>query len=422
MKKKIPLVCDDDYCVNLPTSIINQAKLSNIRSLKIINPLRNKDFINLSLLAERWKNNNNKIFEELELGSKKIARYKTIGLLDTGSQVSLIDPELIRILKANDQIEHNNYIKVRDLTGDSTNALSIKLKLKFRNINGDNWNFFIIPNLERRIGAPVLIGLDIIKKEYDITGSFDIFPKRSERLTIKYRKMKNHPVSYLPNALKIKKSFKEFGNFEDVAEKFGISINKVYDAIYRNKRFKNDAQYCCWILKQQSALDPNWWDNCIQKFSVFFSIIDNLELIASHNDKEFAQTLILGKGKGNEKRSFSIKEKLKNISKIVGEKSKDIKERLKATGQSIKRGGIQIGQSIRKGTKKVGKSIERGIKSGASKLGESISKAKEYTTKKIKEGMRAREGIFIISMHFTKSPKKWTYNKLMNELKNIIIP
>ncbi len=389
MAKKKPLGCNDEFCLSLPNNSMNLLKIPREpHPLNNFYKDHNTEVINLAMIVDRW-NRDGKIIEELVISSDKVAKYETTSLLDTGSQVSLIDDKLVNILKAKDSINCGRSIRIRDLSGDPTQACCLSIPIKYRNVD-EHVDFFVINRLEQKIGAPILIGSDIVKKEIDKTGKFELIPKESEKVQFRAERRNTYPVPYQPSVMAIVESFKQFGNFDDVAEKFNLSINKVYLAILRKKRFRNDAEYCCWILKQQSKINPNWWEEAVVKVDTFLTKIDALDTLYFSGDINVdeparqSEELLSGTNQSSKKkRSFK---KIKGFAQVIGQKSKK-------AGQALKKGAAGAARGLKKGATVAGK----GIKKGAKMAGKQVKKvaSEQYKRSQFKKTGKWEEKFYI---------------------------
>ncbi len=395
MVKKKSFSCSNNYCLNLSKGTIFPVKMPQMNT---VNSYPKKDFnsmINLSLIIDRWHKDRwdeeGKIIENISVSTNKVAKYDTMSLLDTASQVSLIDDNLVNLLKAEDQVNCNESLRIKDLSGDLTNACLIRICIKYRNVN-EPCDFFVVSNLKNRVGAPLLIGSDIIKKEKEISGNFLVFPEDNENIKFKLERKKNFPIHYKPTIKGIKGAFKEFGNFQDVAEKFNLSANQVYNAIQRDKRFRNDAEYCCWVLSKQAKINTNWWEDTIEKFQNYFMMRD-------------AHATETSEKKGGKKQRFALKEKMKSgMTKIAGSK---VGKGLKKAGSGVKKGVVK-GASLAK----------EGIQKGAKKIREGTKKAGAYAKKKISEQASIKKGIFPIEII---SSQSWNLGNLREAIEDDVI-
>ncbi len=129
--------------------------------------------------------------------------------------------------------------------------------MEYRSYSGP-CRFYIIKNLKEKVGASVLIGVNLIKKVPILLAAL-----LSDNTKI-LKPFKNYSIPQATVA-NIVNDFKKIGAFDPISNKYNLSIQTVSDSIQQYKKFRNDAEYVNWILKAQSKLSPNWWENTIKK-------------------------------------------------------------------------------------------------------------------------------------------------------------
>jgi hypothetical protein len=114
----------------------------------------------LDLIEANSRLHEGRFYNDVVLRDSDGTHVTVKGLVDSGSQVSLIDRDLVRELGI--QEDDGDTIEVRDLSGDSVRASACQIDVHYRGHEGPV-KFYLMRHLKVRISARVLIGANMIK-------------------------------------------------------------------------------------------------------------------------------------------------------------------------------------------------------------------------------------------------------------------
>jgi len=135
----------------------------------LFHPVKKETF-SLRKVAKRMREN--KIYDKIILSS----RYEALGLDDTGSSVSIIDTAFAERMGITP--DRDKGIIIKDLNKSRIPAKHCMILIKYvRNYSLDTFfDFYLYENLENVIGAPLLIGMNVINAISKKYGGFLIPP------------------------------------------------------------------------------------------------------------------------------------------------------------------------------------------------------------------------------------------------------
>ncbi len=213
-----------------------------------------ENIVDFDLVKANVRVLNNKYFQKMYLSSNIVKSLKVETILDTGSQVCLISKNCRD--KLNIEEDCNQQIRIRDLSNNITIACPISSNIHFGYYKG-SFSFYVVENLKETVGAEILVGLDLVEQAVNDDGIFPLFfwnkikkKKKSKRKTLKPKYFR----ALVPDVVK---SFKEFGNLEEVCKKFNISKRQAIKAIIRYKNIKSEDELLRYLLKRFSKVNSD---------------------------------------------------------------------------------------------------------------------------------------------------------------------
>ncbi len=202
---------------------------------------------------------NSKYFDPITLFTQDYPKGLVIlGLVDSGSQISLISEQLFKRLKLNEDCSDKIYIS--DLSQSKTESCPIICDINYRGIK---WpcKFYIVDKLKDVVKSHILIGWDIIDNIRNMVGNFD-FP--TEKYYLPPRTYgKGILPKLVPNNEKVLRDFRETqGDFFKTARKNNISISRVYKIIMNSGDYLGESPYIF-----MNRINPDWFSEVLDHYN-----------------------------------------------------------------------------------------------------------------------------------------------------------
>jgi len=161
--------------VDAMTHLIRKALSRNLGIILQLNKnLRN--VFSLRKINSRLESSPNKIVDDITLTSKDNKQVTVKSTLDTGSEVCLIDADLL--LKLGLSSDSKNRIVIKDLNKKQVAADRCSIYTRFEEIQG-MVDFYVFEGLIDAVGTPVLVGMDLINGVIDEKGTYILGSKES---------------------------------------------------------------------------------------------------------------------------------------------------------------------------------------------------------------------------------------------------